>query len=295
MTFALSDELTCAIISAMENQETAFLVDAEKQSLVEASFKADDSRFYDLPKWTAADGFSMREAFVARLYSPIAKDELQQVLHSGRGVFRNFRTIIKKYPEVEKRWHIFKHNTMSVRINEWYNSLCEIWGLEKLDQFSEADESLVHDDFSFSLYDSSTDMGEILFNISANIRNDEDLPAEVQTLIYDLWQGRFKAAALVEQTGFICRSLTEDFAGCITASSISDKQEKVMAVTCFFVTEQYRGLGIAAELLAMLINDCKNRGKKWIFMPEDLIPVVIEPLLVRTGFEKKLGGYLLTL
>ena len=64
----------------------------------------------------------------------------------------NFRNTLKKYPEIDKRWHIFKHRTMSARINEWYNSLREIWGLEKLDQLSESDDALVHDDFSFEEY-----------------------------------------------------------------------------------------------------------------------------------------------
>ncbi len=295
MTFALTDELTSSIISAMENQECDFLVDAEHGCLLEANQKADDINFYELPDWTAADGFAMREAFVAQLNSPLAKDQLQQVLHSGRGVFRNFRNVIKNYPEVDKRWHIFKHNTMSARINEWYDSLCEIWGLEKLDHFSESDESLVHDDFSFSEYDSSADLDEILLNISIHIKDDEDLPAEVQNLVYDLWLGRFKAADSAGQTGFVCRSLSDDFAGCITASSFSDNQEKVMFITCLFVTEQYRGLGIAAELIAMMINDCRKRGKKFIFMPEEFVPEIIEPLLLRTGFVKKLGGYLLTI
>lgn len=295
MTFALTDELTSSIISAMENQECDFIVDAEHACLLESNQKADDINFYGLPEWTAADGFAMREAFVARLNSPLAKDELQQVLHSGRGVFRNFRTVIKNYPEVDKRWHIFKHNTMSARINEWYDSLCEIWGLEKLDHYSESDESLVHDDFSFSEYDSSADLEQILFNISKHMKDDEEIPAEVQNLLYDLWSGRFKAADLAGQTGFVCRSLSEDFAGCIAASSFSDNQKKVMVITCLFVTKQYRGLGIAEELISMMINDCRKREKQFIFMPEDFVPEIIEPLLLRTGFEKKLGGYLLVI
>ncbi|MBR1639904.1 MAG: GNAT family N-acetyltransferase [Treponema sp.] len=279
----------------MENQDCRFLVDAGQGCLVEAQCKADDTRFYDLPDWNAADGYTMREAFVANLHAPLAKDELQQVLHSGRGVFRNFRNVIKNYPEVDKRWHIFKHNTMSARINKWYDSLCEIWGLEKLDHLSDSDESLVHDDFSFSDYDSSADMEQILLNISNFFRDDESLPEDVQKLKHDLWLGRFKTADSVGQDGIVCRSLSEDFAGCITASSFSSKQEKVMYVTCLFVTEQYRGLGVAAELIAMLINRCMNCGKKWIFMPEEFIPEIIEPLLIRTGFEKKLGGYLLAM
>ena len=292
MTFALSDELTCAIISAMENQETAFLVDAEKQSLVEASFKADDSRFYDLPKWTAADGFSMREAFVARLYSPIAKDELQQVLHSGRGVFRNFRTIIKKYPEVEKRWHIFKHNTMSVRINEWYNSLREVWGLEQIDYYSETDEDLVHDDFSFVEYKASENQQEVLFNTDAFLTDESvDLPKDLREAYYALLADRFRAYDAESQLGFECRSQAEEFAGCITASVMTGKQEKTMVLTSFFVPETFRGLGIGTELINMLFQKLRACGKKMILLPNIFIPEFFEPFLIRRGFKKIRNGF----
>ena len=301
MTFNLTDELTNDIISAMENQEDIFVVDATTEALVSlsnpleggASVKVDDNRFYRLPEWKPADGFAVREEFVYNLHSPIAKEKLQNVLHSGRGVFKNFRIVLKDYPEIDKRWHIFKHKLMSNKVNEWYNSLREIWGLEKLDQILEVDDSLVYDDFSFDEYDSEADKDTILFNISSSNNDEQTLPSEVNDVIYKLWLQCFEQAEKTGQIGYVCRSLSDDFAGCITASSIMNNQEKILVITSLFVPEQFRGLGICTELISLCISKIEKSGKKWIIMPNHIVSELLEPLLVRTGFKKFSSGYLL--
>lgn len=299
MIFELTDQLTDSMISAMENQDSSFVVDASANRLVEINagisgerISVDNEKYYSLPEWDSADGFSVREDFVNHLNSPIARDELQNVLHSGRGVFRNFRNVIKNYPEVDKRWHIFKHRIMSARINDWYNSLREIWGLEKLDQLPESDETLVHDDFSFREYDSS-DKETILLNIAADRNDDKELPSEVRDAIYRIWRTEFEAADCICQIGIVCRSLSDDFAGCITASPIIKNQEKIMIVTSLFVPEQFRGLGISTELISMCVTNIQKLEKKWILIPDFIIPDFLQPLLIRTGFKKTLSGYLL--
>lgn len=293
MTFNLTDELLDDIISAMENQEVVFVVDAANNQLVEG--KGDDDKFYNLPEWKPADGFSIREAFVNQLHSPLAHDELQQVLHSGRGVFKNFRNVLKEYPEIDKRWHIYKHRIMSARINEWFNSLREVWGLEKLDQLSESDDALVHDDFSFKEYDSSVDNKTILLNVSQSAGDDDELPSEVNKTIYAMWRNQFENDTATEKTGFICHSLSDDFAGCITASTVLSNQNKTMFITSLFVSEQFRGLGICTELISMCITKLQSIGKKWVIIPNFIAPEILQPLLTRTGFKKFDSGYFLEL
>lgn len=295
MTFTLTDELTNEIISAMENQEESFVVDASNGVLVavSSSVKSDDDKFYDLPEWKPADGFKVREDFVYCLHHPIAKDKLQEVLHSGRGVFKNFRIVLKDYPEIDKRWHIFKHKVMTNKVNEWYNSLREIWGLEKLDQILEVEEPLVYDDFSFTEYNSDDHKEEILFNISASKNDGEQLPSEVNEVIYKLWLECFNQAEITGQIGYVCYSLAEDFAGCITASSIMKDQEKIIVITSLFVPEQFRGLGICTELINLCMKKIKECGIKWIIMPNHIVSELLEPLLIRSGFKKFSSGYFL--
>lgn len=122
MVFALTEKLESEILQALENQEQKFLVDAQNSVLVSSEkISADEYSFFALPEWNSSDGFNLMEDFVSALHSPIAKDELQRILHSGRGVFRNFKDTLKKYPEVEKLWHGFKNRKMRLYINGWYN------------------------------------------------------------------------------------------------------------------------------------------------------------------------------
>ncbi|MCQ2591809.1 MAG: GNAT family N-acetyltransferase [Treponema sp.] len=310
MTFALTDELLDDIKNALENQENSFVVDAKNNmvipvekipmanagSEVKLSSCVDDNLFYALPEWTSAEGYEIRESFVNSLHSPLAKEELQQVLHSGRGVFKNFRNVLKKYPEVEKKWFVYKNRVLRNYINQWYNDLREIWGLEKLDYVPESDENLIHDDFSFLEYNPSTDNNEILQFIGASFFTDSDAEysektdPEIINVLFSMWKEQF----LGEQSlkiGYVCRSLSDDFAGCITAVPATENQEKVMKLTSLFVPEQFRGLGIGTELLSMCLSKLKECGKTWIILPDIIIPEILQPLLSRTGFEKIGTGY----
>ena len=298
MTFTLTDSLLNEIQSALENQEKQFLVDAAQNKLVEKTegLKGDDDLFYNLPEWDSAAGFKLREDFVEGLNSPLAHEALQEVLHSGRGVFKSFRNVIKDYPEVEKKWHIFKSKNLMCYINNWYNNLREVWGLEKLDYVPESDDSLVHDDFSFTAYNCDVNEKELMLFVNAAFKErNENLNEELADAIYDMWYEQFELAKSKEELGFICRSFSNDFAGCITASYLSKKQEKVMVLTSLFVPETFRGLGIGTELLSMCLSDFKKLGKKWLILPKMFIPDFFEPLLLRTGFEKIDSGYAVSL
>ena len=298
MQFELTDSLTDDIISAMENQDVEYAIDAKEGQLVISDSDGntpDDERYYSLPEWGPSDGFALREDFVNNLHAPLAHEELQEALHSGRGVFKNFRNVLKNYPEIDKRWHIYKHNFMSARINEWYNSLREIWGLEKLDQLPESDETLVHDDFSFKEYDSIGDKDTILFNIAAAFCEDETLPSEVNEAFFGLWRTQFEGFSADKQNGYLCFSLSDEFAGCITASPLLSNQEKLVMITSLFVPEQFRGLGIGTELIEMCISKLKDCGKSWVLIPNSILPDILLPLLTRMGFRKINTGYILSL
>lgn len=289
MKFELTESLENEIKTALENQDAKFLVDAGAGCLVQADGenKSDNIQFYELPAWNSANGFKLREDFVSALNAPIAKEELQEVLHSGRGVFKNFRLILKKYPEVEKKWFLYKNQVLGLYINNWYNELREIWGLEKLDYIPESDEYLVHDDFTFVDYDSDVDNENIVQQLNAFFSGEgEDLPEELRAAFFEIWKQGFIIAESKGQTGIICRSLSDDFAGCITASPVPGKQDDIMMLTTLFVPVNFRGLGIGTELLSMYLTQLKENGKKWILMPNTITTDIIRPLLIGTGFKK---------
>lgn len=294
MTFDLSDSLKTDLLNALENQEQSFVIDAEKGELVEAgSIQADEEKYYRIPEWTSENGFRLRKDFAESLRSPLVHDELMEVLHSGRGVFRNFRNVLKSYPEADKLWHRYKNRKLLEFISEWYNSLREVWGLETLDQIPESDDMLVHDDFSFEKYDQRFN-GEIRQNINAILDgSNNEMPADVTSAFQNMWQKRFEEDCKNEQSGFVCHSLSDDFAGCILVKPVCDDRKNVILVTNFFVSERFRGLGIGTELLSMCVSSMKSDEEKWLVMPNIIIPETIKPLLIRTGFVQIDFGFLL--
>ena len=183
---------------------------------------------------------------------------------------------------------------MSARINEWYNSLREIWGLEKLNQFTETDEDLVCNDFSFREYVSSDDKKSILFNITPDIFDDDNLMETAKNALCCLYKNQFEYADSFGQTGFTCRSVSDDFAGCITASSFVKNQEEILVISSLFVPEEFRGLGICTELLERFVSKIQSTASKGILIPQNFVPEILEPLLIRTGFVKTLSGYYLS-
>lgn len=298
MVFALTEMLADEILQALENQEQKFLVDAQNSILVSAeNFSADEDSFFSLPEWNSSDGFALMEDFVSTLHSPIAKDELQQILHSGRGVFRNFKDTLKKYPEVEKLWHRFKNRKMRLYINGWYNQLREIWGLEKLDHEPEETGDLIQDDFNFESY-SSSNHEEVLFNLknAASGEIENSASEELKRALFDLWIHQFDEGNLQTQIGIVCHSNSDEFAGCITAKPVYGKTnsrgtDKIVVLTSFYVLEKFRGLGIGSELLELFINTLKDQKKKWVLLTNTIIPDSLMPLLIRNGFERMGSGF----
>ncbi len=291
MVFQLGDVLSEEILKAMENQDETFLLDAENLSLVSAhEFKADGDLYYSLPCWDSSRGFELRQDFVNGLQNPVAKDRLLTVLRSGRGVFRNFKVELKCFPAVERQWHFFKNRRMLRLVADWYNDLREIWGLEKLEQAPEDNEYLLLDDFTFSPYTKAD--SQLICGLSETAGDFEgDWPEQVRSAVTELWQRQFLFADTLDQIGFICRSLSNEFAGCITASSVSKKTKSAVVLTSFFVHEKFRGLGIGAELLERCLSQLKFLDKEWILLTNTIIPESMERLLLRSGFSKTGSGY----
>ncbi|MCR5402180.1 MAG: GNAT family N-acetyltransferase [Treponema sp.] len=286
MNFLLTDVLLEAIIQALENQEEKFLVDAEKATLVSACGKvADEELFYSLPSWTSASGFELRENFVRFLHNPLARESLMDVLHSGRGVFRNFKNELKNYPVIERRWNLYKNKKMRLFVDDWYNSLCEVWGLEKLDIEPEDNDYVLLDDFAFLPY-KKEDSSFISSVLDSADDYEKDWPYEIDVAVRDLWKKWFLSFASDSQDGFVSYTLSNEFAGFITLSPVSERTQDIVVITGFYVQEKFRGLGIGTELLGKCLSYLKSRNKKWVLLTYTVIPDSLESLLLRSGFQK---------
>lgn len=297
MTFDLTDGLLDSIIKALENQTTTFCVDALNLKLVEESEETlgDAERFYPVPGWNSADGFFLMESFVNGLHAPMAYASLQEVLHSGKGVFRGFKDVLKNYPEVQRKWHYYKNRQLMLYVSQWYNSLRETWGLERLDCETDDIEDLVCNDFVFQEYNHNDRnaltqcLGEISYQCSS------DCADEVDKAVKELGLYQFEYGNPDLETGFTCRTVLEEFAGCIVTVPCPSESKNTVLVKAFFVLEKYRGLGIGKELLERQISNLSSQGIQWVIIANTFIPDNVESLFVRSGFEKTGSGYVANL
>lgn len=290
MFFELTDSLAQSILYAMENQEQQYVLDAAHSLLVAESqgITVDEEAYYSLPSWNSSDGYNMLESFVFSLGESNAKSALKDVLVTGRGVFRNFKHVIKAYPEVERRWHRFKDKQLRARLMEWYNALRESWGLEALSQDFDEYDDLTEQDFTFSAYNAGKDKACIAeFSNAIAEELEQRLQGELGQAAATLWQQRYASVALEEKNGFVCRSLTDEFAGCILTASVPSSSKETVVITDFFVVQNYRGLGIARELLSLCLLRLKERGVHWCIIAETALPPILDSLVARMGFERK--------
>ena len=291
MVFDLTDSLAQSLIFAMENQEETFVLDAGSGRLFPAEKKsADEDTVYSLPAWNSHDGYELLESFVSDLHTPDAKKDLRQVLIAGRGVFRNFKTIIKKYPEVERKWHFYKEKQMRLRLLDWYNALRESWGLNALSDEIEEFDDLIEEDFNFRPYDSVQDRDCVARGVDAVSKEfEKSADDELGQAYAALWNIQWLRDNKKNEDGFVCRTSSDDFAGCLLISPFPSCAKETVLLTALFVKRNYRGLGIARTLISFCITRLRERGIRWFIITR--IPQILEPMIIRSGFTKNDFGF----
>lgn len=310
MIFKLTDLLRDRILFAMEDQNSVYFVDAEKCELKilyseiceidvdSEEIDIDEENYYSIPQWNSDDGFEMMEKFIAGLHNLVVYNELRRCLANRRGVFRNFKSILKSYPKVEQQWYVYKDKIMNARITEWYNELCESWGLENLEENLETidTEELVQDDFEFTKYDSSKDkecVDRELINIAKEYR--EKYKEILGETVVDIFNSQFATCKKENNFGYVCYSQSREFIGCSLVSYCPSSAKKSVVWTDFFVVQNYRGLGIGKELLCKCLADFKNSGIQWLILSSKIIPEAMENLFCEFSFKKTEFGFVLNL
>ena len=288
----------------MEDQNSDFALDADSGSVVPLdsllSSQIDEleakESLYPLPSWTSDDGFEIMEKFAEGLRIPKIQGELLQVLANGRGVFRNFKNVLKQFPHIEKRFQSFKKAKMRSVVVEWYNSLRESWGLEKLSQDFEDYNELTQEDFEFRPYNHQKDSVCVITEakkIAEEIKT--EIQGEAANAIAHFWLRKFDSIDQPSYGGIMCRTLSDEFAGCFLFSDCKSFALNTVALTAVFVNQNYRGLGITRELFSRGVSYLKEQGIQSLIIVDSVLPDYIEPLLARCGFEKKGSAYVLGL
>lgn len=304
--FGLTDALVRRILFAMEDQteESVLLVAGGVPEVVPlASISGGGPEdVVPLPGWGPSDGFNLLEEFVGTLRAASARDELGAALLGGRGVFKNFKNVLRRYPEVAARFARFKERRMRSRVSAWYNALREAWGLEGLpvDGVEEPLDDLVGEDFSFAACDFLTDgraREEVLAGHEKIAGEFAASPEDGECgafggVLADLWRER--RVFMDSPRGFVCRTLAGDFVGCIvycrlphSRRSPTDARESAALTTCF-VDGSFRGLGIARKLFSMCCAGFRSmpeeRRVRDFVVADSMVPEPFSRVLLDMGF-----------
>lgn len=285
----LSRELKSLIAFGMEDQENSFYLDLRSMTLVKNPETILPENMEKLPEWKPADGFRLMEEFVSSLKSEEIKNELSSVLSEGRGVFKNFKLAMKKYPLIEKNWLRFKESKFDALIENWFKLLSESRNLEiffpEEDQDNET-ENLINSDFEFipvspeelqdlrSEYRGKTNSFFPFLEISPGLEKVLTALEEKHCELYSREILALKAQSMAgNNAGFVTIHKTNVSPGIAIISELK-------------VFPEYRGMGLGGILLNDSITRIKELGFQEAVICYPLVPAFFERTLLKYGFNK---------
>jgi GNAT superfamily N-acetyltransferase len=303
MQFELTEALIDDILFSMEDQEDAFYLDTLKGVVAGGEdFQAEseperEDRFISLPEWDSSSGFRLMERFAAGCRNPLIRLELSSALNLGRGVFRAFKDVLTRRPEVEKRWFAYKEREMKREVIRWYNALREEWGLEKIGMEPEETGDLILEDFRFREL-TEEDMpgvralddlcrGERRNWMAENGLSGEEGEDGEESEFFpkDPDGGGGERAALAAESG------DGEFSGYVRAV----RRGKVLCVRALEVKPEYRGMGIGEALLQRLLEKTDSGQVSQVRFDLPAGSEGFSRVLVREGFKPSVTEYRLGL
>ncbi|MEW5817914.1 MAG: GNAT family N-acetyltransferase [Spirochaetota bacterium] len=276
MKFDLTPEIIDQIIFGMENQAGDFIFDTKAGTVIPIEEAEEDTaleRYIAMPEWNSVKGFQLMEKFVATLRNPVYRESLRNTLSSGKGVFRNFKNVLKQRADIERLWFAYKEKEMKRLVIEWYNQQCEVWGYEKIEMEPEDTESLVLSDFT--IREGGQDRLEAIekFDRLAFFEANAYLPEAYVKLLYT--KRCREATSPLGENSYIFWAETpgNEMGGFIwgideiinTDPKETDLKQLsahtliISNIYQLFVVEEYRGLGLAKTLLETYIKKALHR------------------------------------
>jgi len=274
----LNSYLLKNIIFSMENQETTGFLDLisgevvevsnihdtvvvkksyNSKELVSLSINKNKDRFLALPTWGSIEGFKIREQFIKDIKNPIYKKALNHVFHTGRGVFRKFKEVLKENPIIERQWLEYKSKYMQAIVINWYQECEGYINLTNLDpEAEELPNDLLISDFKFTnkvSVDDILEVNEIKKTLHSKLSDIEKILVERRPSVNNLNNNI---------NYFIAINLEDEIVAYIEWDKIN---EDIIEVISYGVIEEYRGLGIFSLLFDKLMRQAmREKFKKLI-------------------------------
>lgn len=281
----LSPELLEQIIYGMENQSEIFCFDIERLSVIPRSQKEtedpEELRYLTLPRWTPADGYNIMERFVLSLNNPLYRDRLRTILHSGKGVFRNFKDLLKEKPEIEKLWFHYKNKELRSYIQDWLDSFENYRNMMTLGEAKENLEELVLSDFLF-LENPTNHLQEVLkLDREVLSRFEDSLPS-------GLCDGKPMYTRMDGDSSFMA---AESPRGELAGFMAYHPRDNRVYITNLFILPEYRGLRMAQEIYLKTEELLLERSFDEILVESVLAESVVNHFFLDKEFQPRLITY----
>lgn len=293
MEFDLTKEILDQIIFAMEDQTEESVVDRSNGEVI--IVRGDDGRYggeryAPTPEWKPIDGYQLMERFVTGLRNPTLREELRAALGAGRGVFRSFKDALKKNPEIEKRWYLFKEREMRRVVLDWYNQARELEGLERLGldptDEGESSEELIEADFVFTsgVGGRSDLLAEADRSAFAEVH--ARLDGERVEELYRRRIGKYPAMSGAESAVVVAEDQGGQLAGFVWGAyrPTSFAPGESWKILQLYVVPLYRGIGLAGSLLRRLLESTSDRGAAVVYVDLGESLLGVGELFSRHGF-----------
>jgi len=256
----LTDEFLYQIIFCMEDQSNQYCLDLKEGILCQVGFveqrrQEDPQRFLAIPEWFPSDGFRTMEKFVSTLRNPVYREQLREVLQSGKGVFRQFKDVLHGQPALERLWYYYKDKEIRRRIYLWYETHDEVCRLSRLGEAPEdGTDELIKEDFL--LTGEASSWMEAIQRVGGRLVSTlRDTGRQIDSLVAqqleDAW--RFQP----EDQFLVALSNTGLFAGFICYHVMA---EGIVDLRCFGVEEEFQGLGLFRYLFTSLCGQLATLG-----------------------------------
>ena len=293
MEFELTQETLDQIIFAMEDQTEVSVVDRASGEVIAVRGEAErysGDRYAPLPEWKPVDGYQLMERFVTGLRNPVLREQLREALAAGRGVFRSFKQALRKSPEVEKRWYLFKEREMRRVVYEWYNEMRELQGLERLsleplEETMEAGE-LITSDFVFT--PPAPEQLESLASVdrTAFFETHGELGGERAEALYCRRMEKYATMSSPDSLTLVA----EDLGGQLGGFAWGVRRPTRLAsgdtwkIVQLYVSPTFRGIGLGGALLRRLLGALSERGAGTVLVDLGTSAMAVSELFEREGF-----------
>jgi len=282
----LTEEMVDQVIFGMENQETSYRFDVAEGELITGSdlrerSDADDmDRYAGLPQWRPVDGFHLMERFVSHIKNPIYRHEMRDALNGGKGVFRRFKDVLKRYEPLEKQWFSFKEKEMRDVVRNWYSAINDSIELSRLSEEPEETENLVLSDFVIMA--GLGPWGDKIRE-SAVTALRESLSEASRTLKDFLMETEASGAQDHEYIeALYAETPLGDFAGCIVGVYHDTGYSTLMDIRFIWIEPLYRGLGLSRLFIDRITDISSEKGTV-----EIVIELLGNTLFLRSELEER--------